>query len=218
MARFWPPNGDQEPLGRDTAPIASDRRGSPAQRPALSKSAASPLLLFISRLGGAWPPSQGGRCEAEPTRSERGGRWGAWLRRTLAFGAVRLPAGGRRSPDRRLFRRQSSALSIHMSKNICVYLRDLRFLRWADGLCVFVPSCLRWTLCFLCVSVPLWLRRPPDGVSKTEIRATVLDFTPEPILRWEMQPCTNAHVGQAHERRRQTQPLRPQDRASGTVE
>ena len=101
------------------------------------------------------------------------GRWEAWLRRTLAFGADRLLTGGRRSPDRRLFRRHFSALPHHLSEIICVYLRDLRFLR-GRVIGVVMPSCLcvfvfAMFCVLLCVSVPLWFN--PGGMGgKSEIR------------------------------------------------
>ncbi len=60
-------------------------------------------------------------------RPGRVGRWEARRRRTLASEADVLLTGGRRSPDRRLFRRHSSALPHHLSEIICVHLRDLRF-------------------------------------------------------------------------------------------
>ena len=87
-------------------------------------------------------------------RPGRVGRWEVWLQRTLAFGADRLLTGGRRSPDRRLFRRHFSALPHHLSEIICVYLRDLRFLRcvrgWSSCLRVCDVLCVP-SLCPLCL-------------------------------------------------------------------
>jgi len=90
--------------------------------------------------------------KAEPTRRRRVGRWEAWLRRTLAFGAFRLLTGGRRSSDRRLFCRQSAALpppvSLRLSASICVICGFLGWVRWL---------CVR-TLC-LCASVVFLMLR-----------------------------------------------------------
>jgi len=101
-------------------------------------------------------------------RPGRVGRWEARRRRTLASEADVLLTGGRRSPDRRLFRRHSSALPHHLSEIICVYLRDLRFLR-GRVIGVVMPSCLcvfvfAMSVFLLCVSVPLWFNRWAGGL------------------------------------------------------
>ncbi len=154
MARSLPSSDDgREPLDRTIASDASVRRDVTAQRPALSKSAGlatSPL----NSMGGRGPdPSRSERGQAEPTRPGRGVRWDVWPRQALALGVDERATGGRRSSDRRLFRRQSRHCSV--KRTICVYLRDL----WAncDGWAAFAPSFLRVCdvlLCvFLCVSV-----------------------------------------------------------------
>jgi len=108
VARSRPSSNDgRGPLDRVIAPNASVRRGGPTQRPALSKSAALASIHPLS-LNEWHLPSKQERGEAEPTRPGRAGRWEARLRRTLAFGTDGLSTGGRRSSDRRLFRRQST--------------------------------------------------------------------------------------------------------------
>ena len=118
MARSRPSsNDDRGPLELTIAPNARVRRGSPIQRSALSESAdlaiPHPLLLDGER-----PTSKQEKGEAEPTRPGRVVRWAARLRRTLAFGADGLLTGGRRSSDRRLFRRQSSAPPPQVNDNL----------------------------------------------------------------------------------------------------
>ena len=142
MARSRPlSNTGREPLNRGTAPNASVRRGVPAQRPALSKSAdlATPHPRWW--MDGA-SPSKKKRIEAESTRPGRVVRWAERQRRTLASGADVLPTGGGDRQIADLFRRQSRHCSI--KETICVYLRYLWALRWASdvamasSLCVFV--------------------------------------------------------------------------------
>ena len=119
-----------------------------------------PRHCSFLRLEDLCPPSKHERGQAEPTRRRRGVREIARRRRTLAPGVDVLSPGGRRSPDRRLFRRQTpicpircSGIFFCLSAFICVICGYLRCLR------VFVSSCLRcvrWlcarTLC-LCASV-----------------------------------------------------------------
>jgi hypothetical protein len=107
--------------------------------------ATSHLYLMVGR---GTPPFQIGERRGG-TDARRVGRWEAWLRWTLASRADGFPTGKRRSSDRRQFRRQSPAPLHHVGKNICVYLRYLRFLRCVGGLCAFVSSCLRRALASL---------------------------------------------------------------------
>ena len=145
MARPRPSsNDDRGPLRRTPVPIASDRHKSPPQRPALSKSAR--LAPPFCRMDGATPSNQE-RGQAEPTRPWRVGRWEVRRRRTLASGVGELPTGGRRSPDRRLFRRQSTELPLHLWEKLFASFASLRFIVRVRTVSVF-------SLC-LCVSVVL---------------------------------------------------------------
>ncbi len=74
------------------------------------------------------------RGEAEPTCPGRVGRWEARRRRTLASG-VDVLLTGRRSSDRRLFRRQSSALAHHVSEALFASFASLRFKTQIRGWC-----------------------------------------------------------------------------------
>jgi len=98
-------------------------------------------------------PSKKKRGEAEPTRPGRVGRWEARRRRALASG-VDVLLTGRRSSDRRLFRRQSTIRPVRFGKIFHSYLRYLRYL-WAN--CdVHGRLCASASLCFslcLCASV-----------------------------------------------------------------
>ena len=99
-----------------------------------------PRHCSILRLEVMCPPSKYERGQAEPTRRKRGVRETARRRRTLASGVDVLSPGGRRSPDRRLFRRQSSPLpltrSLRLSAPICVICGFF-------ALVAFVSLCLR---------------------------------------------------------------------------
>ena len=155
MTRSQPSSNDgRGPLDRTIASDASVRRDVTAQRPALSKSAGLATPSFHSKLRRQTSVFRGG--EVEPMRPGRVGRREARRRRTPAFEADVLLTGGRRSPDRRLFHRHSSALPHHLSGIICVYLRDLRFLRcvrgWSLCLRVFV-----FAMSSVFLSVPLCL-------------------------------------------------------------
>jgi hypothetical protein len=160
------PNDGRGPLDRTIASDASVRRDVTAQRPALSKSAGLATPSFHSKLRRQTSVFRGG--EVEPMRPGRVGRWEARRRRTPAFEADVLLTGGRRSPDRRLFHRHSSALPHHVSGVICVHLRDLRFLR-GRVIGFAMPSCLRvfvfaMSSVFLSVSsVPLWFNTWAGG-------------------------------------------------------
>jgi hypothetical protein len=134
----------REPLDRTIASNASVRRDITAQRPALSKSAGL-ATSALNSMGGRGPdPSRSERGQAESTRPGRVVRWDVWPRQALALGVDERATGGRRSSDRRLFRRQSRHCCV--KRTICVYLRDL----WAhcDGWSAFVSSCVRCPLCF----------------------------------------------------------------------
>ena len=95
-------------------------------------------------------------------------RWAARLRRTLAFGAVGLPTGGG-DPQ---IADCSAVNSRHCSvkETICVYLRDLRFLR--EWICdAFVSLCLR-----VCDgSVPLCLCGCPGERSSLPVDHQVVE-------------------------------------------
>ena len=143
-----PPSSDRERSSLELVPAACAQEAQ-----------ASPLLLLISRLGGAQLLFKQEKGKAEPARLRRVGRWEGRLRRTLAFGADGLPSGGRRSSDRRLFRRQSSVPLIRFC-GVFLALSALSGLSVGQlGWCAaFVPSCLRVcdglcdSLC-LCASV-----------------------------------------------------------------
>jgi len=94
------------------------------------------------------------RGQAEPTRPRRVGRWEAWLRRTLAFRADGLPTSGRRSSDRRLFRRPSPALPLQINDNLFASFASLRFF-WVRGLRVFGFATSALALCPSSVSLCL---------------------------------------------------------------
>jgi len=80
--------------GRDTTPKTRFRRDVPPSGLRLeSAGLASPLLQNSGNTH--IPPPQEGTRQAEPTRHRRGGRWDDRARRTLAFGAVGRPTGGR---------------------------------------------------------------------------------------------------------------------------
>ena len=136
----------------ETADNADKRRWSHARLEHVARSRPSsddgrgPLDQAIDNewMNGATSSKQG-KGEAKPTRPGRVGRWEEGLRRTLAFGADILPTGRRRSSDRRLFRRQSSALQ-HQGNYLRLSALSAVFLRVCAA---FVSSCLRCLpLCF----------------------------------------------------------------------
>ena len=98
-------------------------------RPSDLRSASAGLAVppFHFMIGRARLLPQSERRKAGPTRPRRVGRWGVWLRQALALGADERSTGGRRSFDRRLFRRQFTALSHHISDNLFASLRLCAF-------------------------------------------------------------------------------------------
>jgi hypothetical protein len=146
VARSRPSSNDARgPLYRVIAPNASVRRHDPIQGSTLSESADLATLHSLL-LDERRSPSKLEKGEAEPMRLWRVGRWEAWLRRTLAFGADLLLTCGRRSQDRRPFRRQSQLRPLRFCEISLAYLRYLRDLR---------ATCLA----MLRVFVSSWLRR-----------------------------------------------------------
>jgi len=147
VTRSRPSEYGRRPLGGDNPPDASVRRGVPAQRPALSKSAGLATIYFHDWMQCAARAimRRGRRNRRAPGRGVRGE---ARLRRTLAFGVDGLPSGGRRSPDRRQFRRQSSALLPPSSKRLSGFIWVIcGHMEWMGGLCVFVFVTSAMALC-----------------------------------------------------------------------
>ena len=118
-----PPSSDdgRGPLGRVTVPKPSFCHGYPTQRPALEER--RPRHCSFLRLEDLCPPSKHERGQAEPTRRRRGVREIARRRRTLASGVDVLSPGVRRSPDRRLFRRQPRYVRYVAAGSSSAYLR-----------------------------------------------------------------------------------------------
>ena len=155
-ARSWPPNGGQGPLGRATAPIASDRRGSPAQRPALSER--KPRHSSFPSVGWKVTPlpnrNEGRRNRRAPSASA-GGAFGRDKRSRLERTNVPPVVGDRTIAA-------SSAVNLRHCRITSATnpscLRVFVFATWAGDsapprLCVFCSVSL------LCVSVSLWFSR-----------------------------------------------------------
>ena len=173
MARSWPSCDGQGSLGLKTETKASSRHGFPAQRPALSKSAASPLLFpLIGRNVTPFETRESRRNRRAPGASA-GGKTGSDERLRSEQSGFSAAVGDRQIA--RLFRRQSTALppllSLRLSVSICVICGHLlevgvafvsSCLRVCDvgerWLCVSAPPrlCVDCSVCELCVSVPLW--------------------------------------------------------------
>ncbi len=142
VARFRPSNG-REPLGRATAPNTSVHLGVPAQRLALIKRKPRHFLFFI-HVHPQLTREKKGRTDVPLARRPVGSRasrkacflrWPASHRRQAIRSPVVLP-----SINGTAFQTQQPHLCVFASlrlcasaflfdDRICVYLRDLRFLR-----------------------------------------------------------------------------------------
>ena len=203
-ARFRPSNDGREPLGRATAPIASDHRGVPAQRPALSKRRPRPFSSSFNSLEGyASLPNEieerQNRCAAGAAAGEKPGSDGCLHpeRRDFSPAIGDHPIACRSAANPRHHLPSSATVSLRL----CAFA-SLRFLRWGDGsalicvicgffgcaggsaplrLCASAP--LRFLLCvLLCASVPLWFSRclgdPPGSAGgKFEIRNSKFEIS-----------------------------------------
>ena len=167
VARSWPPNGGQGPLGRATAPIASDRRGSPAKRPALGERRPRHFSPPFNGWEGhaSFPDRREARRNRRAPGASAGGKYGCDERLRSEQSGF-LPAGG----DHQIAGcsavnpRHCRIVSATTSLRLCVFA-PLRFIGWAGNsaplrLCAsaFLPSVF-----LLCVSVSLWFSRCLGG-------------------------------------------------------
>jgi hypothetical protein len=177
VARFRPSDG-REPLGRDTDPNASIRRGVPTQRPALQKR----RPRHFSSLFNGWvrhaPSTKYGREERQNRRAPGTsvGEKSACSERERSSQPVFSPAtGDSRSPvvlppiSGTAFQAQPPPLRVFVSSclrlgraggsaSICV-ICGLN--GWVGALRLCVSATLRFFLCVSqCASVPLWFFVP----------------------------------------------------------
>jgi hypothetical protein len=158
-----PSKHGRESLGRKTASNASVRHGFPTQRPALSKSAGLASSLLHSIDGRDTPPF--------PTMKEKGGRtsvppisgtsFQAQHPRLCAFAflsrSLRISAPPRLCDSAFLFVFSLGGWRFFLGGGICVFLRDLRFLRVSGSvfICVICGqsgiAVGGWALCDFCV-------------------------------------------------------------------